>query len=708
MRLLLALGMALFLFTGSTAHALQKNPLDGYEQTGFRELRGSWKVTQAPPFCCTRLAFEEDKIIIFTTDSVKTERRFKLDPKAKPAHLDVIEGESKAAGIYEVSGNTLKICLANWNADRPSEFKTTKGVVCLTLTREGVKSEDKKAEQPLPADIVKAWRDAGAKIGWMKDVPPKAAGGYGYWQPFREKGEAGAAPAFKLHAQGKGVLAKLPDPGVVFGLDLHCWSGQDADLKELAGLKNLQSLNIGGALLLKGPGLKELAGLKNLRALYVFYSSVTDAGLKELTDLKGLQVLDLSSTRVTGDGLKELTGLKSLQYLNLRHTEVTAAGVAALQKELPACKIEATAGKKGELAPEDDDATAYAAIRKHGAFADRDDKRSGRPIIAVDFNGFSTGVDFDDKNLREMAPLLAKLKHLEQLDLGGTGLSDAGMKDVAKFKQLRMLWLAGTHVTDDGLKELASLDQLNYLFLANDKITGVGLRHLTGLKSLKSLTLRGLLLTDAGVKELAALKQLQRLDLYESSLNDAGMKELARLEQLAWLNLSGTKVTDAGLKELFGHKNLRTLRLYRTLATAAAINDLQKSVPHCRIEITAETIGDPEFTPEVAKQSQVEMMRSKPGKALGFFNDKLVDEMAKMDVEMKKGEFHWTGAYRWNPDPGKRTTFVLFVGMLDDLPPLRPHPKGYLIHLRVYQGTFELRDGRWIATVPKWKYNLLD
>jgi uncharacterized protein (TIGR03067 family) len=265
--------------------------------------------------------------------------------------------------------------------------------------------------------------------------------------------------------------------------------------------------------------------------------------------------------------------------------------------------------------PDDDDARAHAAIRKHGAFADRDDKRPGRPIIVVDFNGFSTGVDFDDKHLREMTPLLAKLKHLEQLDLSGTWVSDAGMKAVAELTQLRVLWLAGTSVTDRGLKELAALERLSSLFLANDKITGVGFRHLTGLKNLKSLTLRGLSLTDAGVKELAALKQLQRLDLYESSVTDAGVKDLARLEQLAWLNLSGTKLTDAGVKALSGHKNLRTLRLYKTRVTVAAINALQKAVPQCRIEITAESTAEPELadmkeapkplTPEIVNRCQL-------------------------------------------------------------------------------------------------------
>jgi hypothetical protein len=112
-----------------------------------------------------------------------------------------------------------------------------------------------------------------------------------------------------------------------------------------------------------------------------------------------------------------------------------------------------------------------------------------------------------------------------------------------------------------------------------------------------------------------------------------------------------------------------------------------------------------ELTSAACKEALLEMMRSKPGQALGFFEKELVDDMAKMDAEKKKDAFHWTGAYRVIP---AKATYVLFVSLLDDRPPLRPHPKGYLIHLRVYQGSFEMKDGRWIATVPKYQYTLLD
>jgi hypothetical protein len=228
-----------------------------------------------------------------------------------------------------------------------------------------------KTLRPLPPGVVKAWRDAGAGVGWAKDEPPQRTGGYGFWEPFRETNEPGAVPAFRYHPREQGELAKLPDPGVPFGLDTHCCGLNDAGLKEFAGLKSLRSLNLGGALRLSDAGMKELAPLKNLQALYLFFAPVTDAGLKDLAGLKNLRVLDLSHTRVTGPGLKglaglprlralnlnytgvtdaglkELAGLKSLRWLGLDRTGATAAGVAALQKELPACKIIFTADRPG-------------------------------------------------------------------------------------------------------------------------------------------------------------------------------------------------------------------------------------------------------------------------------------------------------------------------------------------------------------------------
>ena len=124
----------------------------------------------------------------------------------------------------------------------------------------------------------------------------------------------------------------------IISLDLHSTKVTDAGLKELAGLKSLQVLNLAGTQVTDA-GLKELADLKNLQILDLNLTKVTDAGLKELAGLKSLQTLNLNYTQVTDAGLKELAGLKSLRSLGLAGTKVTDAGVVELRKALSKCRI---------------------------------------------------------------------------------------------------------------------------------------------------------------------------------------------------------------------------------------------------------------------------------------------------------------------------------------------------------------------------------
>jgi hypothetical protein len=115
-----------------------------------------------------------------------------------------------------------------------------------------------------------------------------------------------------------------------------------------------------------------------------------------------------------------------------------------------------------------------------------------------------------------------------------------------------------------------------------------------------------------------------------------------------------------------------------------------------------------ELTPGAARQALVEMLRSKAGQALDFYDRDTVDQLAEISmVSGPDGEYRWSAACRVNR---VKATYVFFVSLND--PPrlvLRSnHPKGYLIHVRVYEGSFELRDGRWVASAPRYKYALLD
>ena len=138
----------------------------------------------------------------------------------------------------------------------------------------------------LPEKIVTAWKEAGAEVGWAQ-----VNKFLGFFEFVRQKAEPGSLPAFRFASWQDGRLAKLPAPTTGFGLDLG-------------------------------------------------RTQVTDAGLKELAGLKSLQTLNLDFTKVTDAGLKELAGLNSLQSLYLWGTKVTGAGFEELRKALPSCNID--------------------------------------------------------------------------------------------------------------------------------------------------------------------------------------------------------------------------------------------------------------------------------------------------------------------------------------------------------------------------------
>jgi len=147
------------------------------------------------------------------------------------------------------------------------------------------------------------------------------------------------------------------------------------------------------------------------------------------------------------------------------------------------------------------------------------------------------------------------------IGLGGTGMTNVGLKELARLQNLQALDLSHTKVTDAGLKQLAVLKNLHSLDLGASAVTDAGLKQLAGVKSLQKLYFGSTAVTDAGVKELAVLKDLQTLYLYNTKVTDAALKELAGFKKLQSLLITKTKATDKGVAELTkARPNLRTIR----------------------------------------------------------------------------------------------------------------------------------------------------
>lgn len=64
---------------------------------------------------------------------------YKVDDSAKPKAMDVIGGEGPNKGkpfpcIYELTGDTLRVCYELSGTERPKEFKTEKGTKLYMVT----------------------------------------------------------------------------------------------------------------------------------------------------------------------------------------------------------------------------------------------------------------------------------------------------------------------------------------------------------------------------------------------------------------------------------------------------------------------------------------------------------------------------------------------------------------------------------------------
>ncbi len=78
-----------------------------------------------------RIAVEKGKNKVAVSGTFN-EGNFKLDPSTKPKSLDLIATDGPNKGkqllaIYELDGDTLKVCYDLTGKNRPKEFKTTEG-----------------------------------------------------------------------------------------------------------------------------------------------------------------------------------------------------------------------------------------------------------------------------------------------------------------------------------------------------------------------------------------------------------------------------------------------------------------------------------------------------------------------------------------------------------------------------------------------------
>jgi len=218
----------------------------------------------------------------------------------------------------------------------------------------------------------------------------------------------------KITDSGLVHLARLPNLKFLL---LWGKSFTNDGFRHLKNMPNIEVLNLGFLLQTTDAGLSHIAEIPQVKELSFYWAkNITDEGLSYLKKLPQLRNLDIGHAKVTDAGMVHLKAIPTLEILRLPHAGITDKGLQYLS-ELPRLR---------EL----------------------DVPRTQYNDPNMDKDGYT------DEGLKAMSQCAL----LEHLSIGGAGITDAGIRQVARLTRMKSLYISGSaRVTDEGLRELAGL-----------------------------------------------------------------------------------------------------------------------------------------------------------------------------------------------------------------------------------------------------------
>ena len=224
----------------------------------------------------------------------------------------------------------------------------------------------------------------------------------------------------------------------------------DQGLKSLDGLARLESLTLVRSRIGKG-GFAHLAGLKNLQIVNLEGTKVDDHdALASLDGLTALTELNLGGTPMTDAGMSSLWGLSKLQDLNLNRTTISDAGLSQLAN-----------------------VTSLARLSLNGTRVSSEGLANLEGLARLEELGLeNTAVG--DAGLAHLAGAV----NLKVLHLKGTAVGDAGVAHLQGLTNLQELTLDRTAITDAGLAHLTALPHLVIVSVQHTKVTEAGITSL--------------------------------------------------------------------------------------------------------------------------------------------------------------------------------------------------------------------------------------
>jgi internalin A len=363
--------------------------------------------------------------------------------------------------------------------------------------------------------------------------------------------------------QEEAIIKQIPTLGgsaeISVSVDLSNTKVKDEDLKCLAGLNTLRSLNLDQTAITDA-GLANLKSLPKLQELHLRGTRITDAGLACLGNMTQLEVLDLTGTRISDAGLANMSQLRQLRSLDLTSVKIKGTGLVYL---------------KGL------NRLTYLNL----LFSTVGDAGMGHVRELTTLREITLSGEITDKGLL----LLKDMPALRSISFGFT--SRVNERTAADFRKAAPRVEVGSPIEwgesfAEREKALAVKRQETHQQAINklrsESPTDMPVDEKTPGSPVTWVSFYGKYLGRQGATKLAPLKdlpELRRLDLCATFVDDAALTNLENLTELRELDLSNTWVTDAGLKHLEKLMNLRTLDLRQTKVTDAGVAELRKALP---------------------------------------------------------------------------------------------------------------------------------
>lgn len=400
----------------------------------------------------------------------------------------------------------------------------------------------------------------------------------------------------------------------------------DAGMTNLKGLSRLTRLNLSKTRV-ANQGLSIVGKLSKLRELDLRGARISDAGLASVADLDRLETLHLADTSITDAGLPALSKLTRLVQLSLNGTDVTAQAVRKMKLALPKVSVawdvpaldrelaRKLVAKGAVLTLRTDDDRLVEGVRRL-----TDVPENVFYLVAISLKG---NKDATDEDLRS----LAKLEHLESIELAHTKITSDGLAAIEGIKSLKRIelgalqlekvaveklraalpgrsvhwapvsdrsvaeWIIGKGgvvnvETPDGeiVKDAKKVEQLpaarfdvRTIRLEDvEDLKDDDLARLVDLRRPSELSLDKSPIGDAGLKHVAAMTTLRSLGLNETKVSDDGLAQLAQLTGLKQLFLSDTAISDAGMRNIRSLRGLTHVGLAGTRVTAEGLSHVAR------------------------------------------------------------------------------------------------------------------------------------